>query len=429
MSLIVKTTKRDPSSNVVDFGPAPKVEGKASRSFLRGRNLRWPVASAVVFVGLYASLTSGGSPRYVTEPATRGSLTVVVKANGSAHPVKQVNIASERSGTIHQVFVDHNHEVIAGQALAALDTEKLAAALESSRAKLESAKAREADTAALIAERSAEYERKKALANVVSERDLQLAKFSYDRAVAQNAMALADVDIAKADLHLNEINLANATIRSPVDGVVLHRNAEPGQFVTTSVRAPILFLIADLRHMEVRVDVSEIDIGKINIGQKVSLRVSAYPERRFSAEVHDVRLGSEIGRDVAIYKVILRIDNSEQLIRPGMTARAEIVVREIDDALLVPNAALNVPPLDAGKGMAGLLQRWWPGIASSDRSAKQDESDPHQRVWILRDGAPVSAPVLVGATDGRRTEILNDGVMPGQAIITGTRTHQSLRGP
>ncbi len=159
-------------------------------------------------------------------------------------------------------------------------------------------------------------------------------------------MALADVDIAKADLHLNEINLAKATIRSPIDGIVLQRNVEPGQFVTTSVRAPILFLIADLRHIEVRVDVSEVDIGKINIGQKVSASVSAYPERKFSAEVHDIRLGSEIGREVAaVYKVILRIDNSEQMIRPGMTARAEIVVRQINDALLVPNAALNFPPL------------------------------------------------------------------------------------
>ena len=430
MSLNVKTTaKRDPSSNVVDFEGALKLDGKASRNLLRGSNLRWPVASAIVFIGLYASLTTGGSPRFITEPATHGSLTVVVKASGSAHPIKQVNIASELSGRIHKVFGDHNHVVKAGQVLAELDTEKLTAALKSSRAKLESAKARVADTAALIEERSAEYERKKALANVVSGRDLQLAKFSYDRAVAQNAMALADVDIAKADLHLNEINFAKATIRSPVDGIVLQRNVEPGQFVTTSVRAPILFLIADLRHMEVRVDVSEIDVGKINIGQKVSFSVSAYPERKFSAEVHDIRLSSEIGREVAVYKVILRIDNSDQSIRPGMTARAEIIVRQIDDALLVPNAALNFPPPDSGKGMAGFLQRLWPSIPSSHRSAKQDESDLHQRIWILRDGAPVSTPVILGATDGRRTEILNDGVMLGQAIIINTRTQQSLRGP
>jgi HlyD family secretion protein len=428
MSLNVKTrTKQDPSSNVIDFEATPKVDGKVSRNDLRGRNLRWFVAPSIVFVGLYASLTTGGSPRFITEPATRGSLTVGVAANGSAHPVTQVSIASELSGRIQKVFVDHNHVVKAGQALAELDTEKLTAALESSRAKLKSAQARQADIATLIEERSAEYERKKALANVVSGRDLQLAKYSYDRAVAQHAMALADIDIAKADLHLNEINFAKATIRSPIDGIVLQRNVEPGQFVTTSVRAPILFLIADLRHIEVRVDVSEVDIGKINIGQKVSASVSAYPERKFSAEVHDIRLGSEIGWEVAaVYKVILRIDNSEQMIRPGMTARAEIVVRQINDALLVPNAALNFPP-DSGKGMAGFVQRLWPSIPSSHRPAKQDEN-LHRRVWILRDGAPVSAPVIVGATDGRRTEILDDGVMPGQAIVISTRTNQSLRG-
>jgi HlyD family secretion protein len=195
------------------------------------------------------------------------------------------------------------------------------------------------------------------------------------------------------------------------------------------VRAPVLFLIADLRQMEVRIDVSEIDIGKINIGQKVSMSVSAYPERKFSAEVHDIRLSSEIGKGPAVYKVILRIDNSEQLIRPGMTARAEIIVRQIDDALLVPNAALNFQPVDSGKGVAGFLQRFQPSISSAQPPAKQNERDRPQRVWILRDGAPVSAPVIVGATDGRRTEILNDGVVLGQAIITNTRTHQSLRGP
>lgn len=427
MSLNVKTTtKRDASSNVIDFEATPKVDEEASRNVPRGRNLRWLVPASIVFVGVYASLVTGGSPKFITEPATRGSLTIGVTANGSAHPATQVNIASELSGRIHKVFVDHNHAVKAGQALAELDTERLTAALESSRAKLNSAKAREADIAALIEERSAEYERKKALANVVSGRDLQLAKFSYDRAVAQHAMALADIDIANADLHLNEINFAKATIRSPIDGIVLQRNVEPGQFVTTSVRAPILFLIADLRHMEVRVDVSEIDIGKINIGQKVSASVSAYPERKFSAEVHDIRLSSETGREGAVYKVILRIDNSEQMIRPGMTARAEIVVRQINDVLLVPNAALNFAP-DFGKGMAGFVQRLWPGISSSHRLAKQGEN-LHQRVWILRDGAPVLAPVIVGATDGRRTEILDDGVMPGQAIIVSTRTNQSLGG-
>ncbi len=291
------TTKRDPSSNIIDFEPAPKIDGIASRSFLRGHNLRWSVTSAIVVIGIYASLTTGGSPRFITEPATRGSLTVVVAANGSAHPVKQANIASELSGRIHKVFVDHNHVVKAGQAWRSSTPKSSLPHYKSSRAKLKSAKAREADTAALIEERSAEYERKKALANVVSGRDLQLAKFSYDRAVAQNAMALADVDIAKADLNLNEINFAKATIRSPVDGIVLQRNVEPGQYVTTSVRAPVLFLIADLRHMEVRVDVSETDIGKINIGQKVSFSVSAYPERKFSAELHDIRLGAEIGRE------------------------------------------------------------------------------------------------------------------------------------
>jgi HlyD family secretion protein len=358
--------------------------------------------------------------KYITELAMRGSLRVVVTANGSAHPIRQVNISSELSGTIYKVFVDHNDVVEVGQELAELNTEKLVAALESSRAKLESARVRVADTTASVEERRAEYERKKSLTNIISERDLQFAKFAYDRAVAQNAIALADVDIATAELHLSEINLAKATIRSPVDGIVLKRNVEPGQFVATSLQAPVLFLIAeDLRRMEVRVDVNEVDIGKINVGQKVNFTVSAYPGRKFPAEVHDVRLSSEVAQGATAYKAILRIDNSELLIRPGMTALAEITVQQINDALLVPNAALSFSP-PASEGLSELLLRFSLSPPAAPPPTKQEEEN--QRVWILRDGVPIAVPVVVGASDGRRTEILNDNITPGQAIITNSST-------
>jgi len=418
-------SKKAISPNVVDIGARLEPDRGPSGSLLRWRNLRWPAGAAALLIALYASyaLWLGGGRagvKYITEAATRGPLTVLVAASGSAQPIGQVNISSELSGTIRKVLVDHNHAVQVGQTLAELDTEKLQAAVEHSRAKLGSAGLRVAETAALIEERGAEYERKKALANVVSARELQIAKYAYDRAVAQNAVALAEVDVAKADLRLNEINLAKATISSPVNGVVLRRNVEPGQYVVTSLQAPVLFVIAeDLRQIEVRIDVHEADIGKIDVGQKVSFSVPAYPERKFSAEVHDVRLGSEVVHGATIYKVILRIDNSERLIRPGMTVRAEIVVRHIDDALLVPNAALSFAPPASVRGIIGFLRRLWLGTPASRPSVGPEEGDRQQEVWILRDGAPVAVPVVVGASDGRRTEILSNGITPGQRMIVG----------
>jgi HlyD family secretion protein len=346
-------------------------------------------------------------------------LTIAVAANGSAQPVKQVNISSETSGTIRKVFVDHNQGVRAGQALAELDTEKILAAIENSRAKLELSKVRVTETVASVEEKHADYERKKALINVVSSRELQFARFAYDRAIAQHAAALADIEIAKADLRLNEINLARATIRSPVDGTILKRNVEPGQFVVVSLQAPVLFVIAeDLHHLEIRLDVNEADIGRINVGQRVHFSVPAFPGRKFSADVHDIRLAPEVVKGETVYKTILRFDNAEHLIRPGMSARAEIIVQKIDDALLVPNAALTFSPSLFARGITGLWRRIFPGT----RMSRPEQTDQQQTVWILRDRTPVAVSIAVGASDGQRTEIIEGHIAAGQEVITGFKS-------
>lgn len=250
-----------------------------------------------------------------------------------------------------------------------------------------------------------------------------MAKAAYDRAVAQHAMALADVGVAEADLRLNEINLAKACICSPVDGIVLKRSVDPGQIVASSLQAPVLFVIAeDLRHMELQVDVDEADVGKVKIGQKVNFSVDAYPDRKFPAEVRDIRFGSETVQGVVTYKAVLTIDNSELLIRPGMTAIAEVVVQKVDDALLAPNAALRFSPPSTSQQSRGLLKSLLPSAPAFRPPSKQEETGRNQRVWVLRDGAPVAVPVAIGATDGRRTEILRGEISPDQPIIVDATT-------
>ena len=429
--LDVPAAKDSPSRASRDIETIIGVGRKAPSRLFRWRNLFWGVVAAAAILGSYGVWSLGATRAavtYTTEPATRGNLTVIVTATGSAQPITQVNVSSELSGTIRKVTVDYNSPVKAGQPIAELDTDKLKATVENVRARLDAAKAKVADAAATIEEKRAEYERKKALAakEIASARDLDLAKAAYDRAVAGHASTLAEVRVVEADLRLNEINLSKACICSPIDGVVLKRSVDPGQIVASSLQAPVLFVIAeDLRRMELQVDIDEADVGKVKVGQKATFSVDAYPERKFPAEIRDIRYGSETVQGVVTYKAVLSIDNSDLAIRPGMTATAEIVVQQVSDALLVPNAALRFSPPSAQAqqpGGGGLLQRLFPMFPSRRPASKLEETGRSQRVWALRNGAPVVVPVVVGVTDGRRTEVLSGEVSTAQAIIVDAAT-------
>lgn len=419
--------------NAPDVAAALGLGERAPSRFWRWRNLFWLLAIVVLAAGAASYWRFGGgsaaTTRYVTELAMRGNLTVIVTATGSAQPITQVNISSELSGTMRDVFVDYNSVVRANQALAELDNDKLKATVEVAKARLSSARAKLADAVASIEEKRLEHVRKKSLAttSAASIRDLEIAQANFDRAVAQHDLATADVAAAEADLLLTEINLAKATIRSPIDGVVLKRGVDPGQFVATSLQAPVMFVIAeDLRRMEVLVDVDEADVGKVKIGQTVSFSVDAYPDRKFPAAVQDIRFGSEVIQGVVTYKAVLAIENSELLIRPGMTATAQIVVRELKDALLVPNAALRFAPTTEQRPSRGLLKSLMPAMPSATRRppSKQQDAGQQQRVWVLRNGAPVAIPVVPGASDGRMTEIVKGEIAADQPVIVDATTRK-----
>ena len=420
-----ETSKDNPPPGARDIEAILGVGEHTHAGLFRRRNLIWAAVAVIAGIGLYAAWSmSGGQPgmSYATEPVTRGNLTVVVTATGSAQPITQVNISSELSGTVRKVLVDYNSPVKTGQVLAELDMDKLKASVENVRAKLEASKAKVADAAASIEEKRGQYERRRVLAakQAASVEDLDLAKAAYDRAIAQHASALAEVKVAEADLRLNEINLTKACICSPIDGVILTRNVDPGQIVASSLQAPVLFVIAeDLRRMELRVDVDEADVGKIKIGQKATFSVDAYADRKFPAEIKDIRYGSEVVQGVVTYKAILSIDNSELLIRPGMTATAEIVVQHVSDALLVPNPALRFSPATTQTGgqQRSFLQRLLPGRPRFRPPSKQADTGANRTVWTLRNGVPAAVPVVIGVTDGRRTEIAKGDIAADQRVI------------
>jgi HlyD family secretion protein len=386
------------------------------------------VAALAVTSGATYWLLGGSQPAmsYVTEPVTNGTLTVIVTATGSVQPTNKVDISTELSGTVREVLVDYNSPVTPGQVLAELDTDRLEATVASSRARVAAAEARVAETAATIEEKQGDYERKQQLAEqkVTSVQDLAVSKAAYDRAVAAHAHALAEVNVAKADLDLNETNLAKTCICSPITGVVLERNVDPGQTVAASLQAPVLFTIAeDLKQMELQVDVDEADVGRTVIGQEATFSVDAYPGRRFPAEIRDIRISPETVQGVVTYKAMLIIDNSELLLRPGMTATAEIVVRKVEDGLLVPNAALRFTPSPDAEDTqtVSLLQRIIPSPPRFRPASRPAEDGPDRTIWVLRDGVPVAVPIVVGASDGRSTEIVEGDITSGDRVIIDTR--------
>lgn len=380
------------------------------------------VAVTAFFVLAYQSRGPSDAIRHVTEPAARGDLHVVVTATGSIQPTTKVDVSSELSGTVRKVLVDFNSPVTAGQPLAELDTDKLQATVAASRAKLGAARAKVREAEATVVEKEREYRRKKALAeqHVASIHDLDAARAAHDRAVASLASARAEVGVAEADLKLNETNLAKACICSPIAGIVLRRNVDPGQTVASSLQAPVLFSIAEnLTQMEVQVDVDEADVGQVKVGQNAIFAVDAYPGRKFPAKIRDLRFASETIQGVVTYKAVLTVDNAELLLRPGMTATAEIGVHDVKGALLVPNAALRyAPPAGPSKKSPGLLKTLLPGLPQFRPPSRRDDAGTAERkVWVLRDGAPAAVAVEVGATDGKRTEILRGALEPGEAVI------------
>jgi HlyD family secretion protein len=249
------------------------------------------------------------------------------------------------------------------------------------------------------------------------------------RAKASVASSKAQVSQAKATLEANETDLAKTVIRSPVNGIVLNRDIEPGQTVAASFQAPVLFTLAeDLTQMELSVDVDEADVGMVKNGQDAVFTVDAYPEREFSAKILKVKFGSNASEGVVTYETLLHVDNNELLLRPGMTATAEIIVNNIKDTMLVPNMALRFEPpfvkngSGSGTGSRSFMSRFMPGPPrrfrnTSEQPEKKETSN--KKVWILKNNLPEPVDIITGSTDGNYTQVISGQLEPGMSIITG----------
>lgn len=410
-----------------------------------GARQRPPWRRPGIWIALFLVLTAGiafwwwqgqrqaaAAPRYVTQPATRGPLTVTVTANGTLQPTQLVAIGSELSGTVAKVLVDVNDRVKRGQLLAELDTARLVDAVQRSRAALLAANAQVETARATLVEARATLERledvsRRSGGEVPSRQELDGARAAAARAVAGEANARAGVAQAQATLSSDETNLRKASIRAPIDGVVLARNVDPGNAVAASLQAVTLFSLAeDLAKMTLEVNVDEADVGRVKEGQNGTFTVSAHANRRYPATIAKLRYGSTTKDNVVTYVAELDVPNADLSLRPGMTATATITTVERADALLVPNAALRFSPAAAAAatpspGIVSQLLPRPPSAGQAPRRAGTDTSRVRQ-VWVLKDGQPQAVPVTPGVTDGRMTEVASEQLQPGMDVIVDQTT-------
>jgi HlyD family secretion protein len=398
----------------------------------------------------------GGSTEaaFVTRPVQRGNLEVSVSATGNIQPTNEVEVGSELSGLITRVNVDNNDRVTQGQVLAMLDTSRLQDSINQRRAALQAAQASVMQARATADQSRANLNRFQEVyrlsgGKVPSGTEMDTARADYARAVAGVRTAEASVAQARAQLSSDQTQFSKASIRSPVNGVVLSRQVEPGQTVAASFNAPVLFLIAeDLSKMQLEAKVDEADVGTVKEGQRATFTVDAFPGRRFPAQVQRVDVGanasgssgssssssstaSSAGANAVIaYTAVLTVNNSELILRPGMTATADIVTSDKQNVVLVPNAALRFSPdRQARRQQGGVTSVLMPprrrgGSRGGGASREvQIGRGSKQTVYVQgEDGEPGPIQVTVGESDGSRTEVIGKGLKPGMEVIVARRS-------
>jgi HlyD family secretion protein len=399
------------------------------------------VAAAALWVYRNAEASEGPAYRFAT--VTRGTLESTVSATGTLSAVTTVQVGTQVSGQVSQLYVDFNDRVKKGQLLARIDPTLQQQAVLDAQAGLIRAQA--------DLERSkSEYDRNKTLfdAKVLTASEFNTAQYNYT--VAQASVKSAQVALDRA-----RKNLSYTEIHAPIDGVVVERNVDVGQTVAASLSAPQIFLIAnDLSQMQILASVDESDIGQITQGQEVRFTVQAYPNQNFTGTVRQVRLQSATTENVVNYTVVVSVANPRGTLLPGMTATVEFLTGSADNALIVPNAALRFRATPEMMAEAGVSANGTGG-ASAPRTAADSAAFAARRdsvrkareaagggdrgtaagrpagagrasmaqLWYMdANGKPAMMRVRTGLTDGQSTEVVGPNLKENMQVIVGTNT-------
>lgn len=432
---------------------------------------------SATFGGLTGSLRAASDrskqPVYLTQSVKRGDVVTSLQAAGTLNALVLVEVGSQLSGRIKELYADFNSRVTAGQVIARVEPEiyearqaqaeaeldmartqvaiqraqidKVRAELDTANARHDSAAAqttrarveldgakRELDRKRPLAERkviaAGEWERdntvyKTAEAKAAAARAEEVSQAAAVRAghaalnmaEAQLANTRAEVKQKEAVLRQAQIDLDRTYIRAPVTGTVVNRAVSGGQTVAASLQTPVLFTIAqDLTQMQVEASVVEADISRFAVGQPVTFTVDAYQDRIFTGAVKQIRKAPQIVQNVVTYIAVISAKNPDELLLPGMTANLRVVVASRENVLTVPNAALRFRPQSEGGELTAKAE-----LPTSEAKAN-GEAGVAGRVFVL-DEARTLRPVSLrlGVTDGRVTEVLAGKLSEGERVITG----------
>ena len=355
---------------------------------------KWWVLTLLIVIGGAWWIFGGTSKKpgeFITMNITRGDLRQVVTATGEIMPVNTVNVGSQVSGTIDNLYVDFNSKVKKGDVLLTIEPSVLQATADESKASLDSA----------ISQRNfakSEYERNKTLygEGFISRAEMEQSQTQYEQSEQSVKRAQSTYDRAVT-------NLGYATIVSPVDGTVISRKVDVGQTVAASFQTPDLFEIAeDLTKMQIETAVSEADIGVIKDGQPVTFTVDAYPTETFDGIVRQIRLSPTTTSNVVVYTVVIDVDNTDLRLMPGMTAFVTIVISEKDNVWRAANSAFLV------RNFGNFLD-----------AEVVNGATPVSHLAILRDGDVIMVPYTKGLATATETEIISEEIQMGDKVIVG----------
>ena len=367
---------------------------------------------------------------YSTKKVTRGDLSVIVSATGNLSPTNSVEIGVEVSGTIKDIYVDFNDEVEVGQVLARLDTRKLQSEVDGQTAALAIAKANQKESEVDLKNKKLIYDRTLKMFNssggkYPSQNELDQAKFSYEGAVSSLEAAKSKVEQASFTLKTALQNLDKAEVKSSIKGIVLDRAVEVGQTLAASMNAPKLFTLAkDLRSMDLIVSIDEADVADIKKDLPVTFTVDAYPNKTFKGKIKQVRLNPTDTNGVVTYETVVSVDNEELLLRPGMTATANIVTKQSIDKLIIPNSALRfkpkLPQADERKGTMNFVGP--PRRPLGENGAKELGKREFSPIFIIENNQPKRVMVKVLDTDGKLTTVESNDLKVDDEIIISQKS-------
>ncbi len=365
--------------------------------------------------------------RYHTVSAARGDIRQEILATGTASALSTVNVGTQISGTVKEIYVDYNDPVKKGQLLMVIDPALQEADIARNKADLENARAGVLQAQSVLEDAERTYKRNEQLhaQDLIALQDLDTARMNRDTARAKLVAARAVVLQAQATLDRSMTQYEYTRIISPVSGVVIDRLVDPGQTVAASFQTPNLVTIAeDLSHMKLEVNVDEADIGGVKEGQRVEFTVDTYPQKTFEGRVMQIRMSPQTSTsdNVVTYKVIVTVDNKEGLLMPGMTANVALIISEKKDVIKVDNAAFRFRPVaqtqQNGSVALGTIPMRGPGgrERSEETGAKRDRQTA--TLYILRDETPRAITVERGVSDGTYTEIVH-GLSADVPVVLG----------